>query len=84
MGLEVGLLQYEYNTLSQPPQQHSSHVSLVARPLLTPVAQELYRCERGIVTCRTCAHSRTVLRIEIVLAVRVAFSSAYSDEEVLT
>lgn len=80
MGLETCLLQY--NTLSQLPQQHSSHVSLVARPLLTPVAQELYRYESGIVMCRTCAHSRTVLRIEIVRC--CSCSSAYSDEEVLT
>jgi hypothetical protein len=41
-------------------------VTLVARPLLTPVAQKLCRCEHGLFTSRTCVHSRTLLRIEIV------------------
>jgi hypothetical protein len=39
---------------------------LVSRPLLTPVAQKLYRCELGLFASRTCDHSRTLFRIEIV------------------
>jgi hypothetical protein len=41
-------------------------VTLVARPLLTPVAQKLCGCEHGLFTSRTCVHSRILLSIEIV------------------
>jgi hypothetical protein len=40
--------------------------TLVARPLLTPVARKLWRCKHGVFATRTCVHSRTLLRIEIV------------------
>jgi hypothetical protein len=53
---------------------------VVTRPLLTPVAQKLHRCER-VLTSRTCVHSRTKLGIEIA-AVREAFSNAYPGKEV--
>jgi hypothetical protein len=56
-------------------------VTLVARLLLTPVAQELYRCEYGALMSRTCVHSATLLRILIFSAVREAFRSAYPDKE---
>jgi hypothetical protein len=42
-------------------EQRSS--TLGARPLLTPVAQKLCRCEHGVFTGRTCIHSRTLPRI---------------------
>jgi hypothetical protein len=41
-------------------------VNVVARPLLTPVAQKLCRCEHGVFTSITCVHSRTLPRIEAV------------------
>jgi hypothetical protein len=41
-------------------------IALLARPLLTPVARKLCRCKHGVSTSRTCLHSRTLLRIEIV------------------
>jgi hypothetical protein len=56
-------------------------VTLVARPLLMPVAQKLCRCDRGVFTTRTCVSFRKLLRVEIVL-LREAFSNAYTDKEV--
>jgi hypothetical protein len=41
-------------------------VTLVARPLLTPVAQKLCRREHGECTSRKCVNSHTLLRKEIV------------------
>jgi hypothetical protein len=36
------------NRLSQPPRDTRVKVTLVTRPLLTPVAQNLRRCEHGV------------------------------------
>jgi hypothetical protein len=54
------------NRLFQPPRDTRVKVTLVARPLHTPVAQKLCRCERGVFMNRTCVDSGTLLRIEIV------------------
>jgi hypothetical protein len=48
------------------PRDTQVKVILVNSPLLIPVAQKLCRCEHGVFTIRTCVHSRTLLRIEIV------------------
>jgi hypothetical protein len=48
------------------PRDTRVKVSLVARPLLTPVARKLCRYEHGVFISRTRVHSRTLLRIEIV------------------
>jgi hypothetical protein len=48
------------------PRDTRVKVTLVARPLLTSVTQKLCRCEHGVYASRTCVHSRTLLRIEIV------------------
>jgi hypothetical protein len=45
---------------------HRSQVTLVARPLLTPVAQNLCRPKHGVHATRRCVPSWTLLRIEIV------------------
>jgi hypothetical protein len=55
------------NRLSQPPRDTRVKATLVARPLLTPSAQKLCRCLHYVFTSRTCVHSRTLLRIQIVL-----------------
>jgi hypothetical protein len=47
-----------------------------------PVAQKLCRCERVVFKSRTCVHSRTLLRIEIVCCCCEEFSNAYPDKEV--
>jgi hypothetical protein len=47
------------------PRETRVKVTLVARPLLTSVAQKLCRCEHGVFTGRTCVHFRMSLRIEI-------------------
>jgi hypothetical protein len=47
------------NWLSQPPHDTRVKVTLVIRPLLTPVVQKLCRCEHGVFTSRACVHSRT-------------------------
>jgi hypothetical protein len=54
------------NRCSNLPRDTQVWVTLVARPLLTPVAQKLYKCEHGVFTSKTCVHSRTLLRIKIV------------------
>jgi hypothetical protein len=36
----------------------------VTRPLLEPLAQQLRKCEHGVLTSRTVAHSRTLLHTE--------------------
>jgi hypothetical protein len=54
-------------------------VTLVARALLTPDAQTLYGSKHGAFITRTCVHSPTLLRIEIVCCVREA-----SGKRVLT
>jgi hypothetical protein len=59
------------NRLFQPlpwhsSQGHSVKVTLVARPLLTPAAHKLCRCELGTFTSRTCVHSRKLFRFKIV------------------
>jgi hypothetical protein len=59
--------------LSQPPLDTRNKVTLVARPLLTPVAQKLSMCEHGLFTIRTCVHSGILLRIWIVSAGRDAY-----------
>jgi hypothetical protein len=41
-------------------------VTLAARLPLSPAAQKLCRCERDVITSRTCVRSRTSRRIEIV------------------
>jgi hypothetical protein len=56
-------------------------VTLVARPLLTPVAQKLCRCEH-VLTSRTCVHSRTFFTLKSFAAVREAFSNAKPEKEV--
>jgi hypothetical protein len=74
-----------YNRSSQhPPLHHDTlvKVTLVARPLLTPVAQKLCRCEHYVFTSGTCAHSRKLIRVEIVCCCSEAFSSSYPDTEV--
>jgi hypothetical protein len=38
-------------------------VTPVARPLITPVAQKLSMCERGVFTSRICVHSRSLLLV---------------------
>jgi hypothetical protein len=55
------------NTLSQPHRETRAKVKviLVARPLLTPVAQKLCRCKHGVFTSRTCVHTRISVRIGI-------------------
>jgi hypothetical protein len=57
-------------------------VTVVARPLFTPVAQKLCRCEHGVFTIRTCVHSRTLLLIAVFSNVRETFSNPYPDKEV--
>jgi hypothetical protein len=54
------------NTLPTSPRDTRVKVTLFPRPLLKPVTQKLCRCEHGVFTSRTCVHSRTLLRIEIV------------------
>jgi hypothetical protein len=39
--------------------------TLVARLLPSAIAQKLWRYEQGVFMCRTCFHSRTLIRIEI-------------------
>jgi hypothetical protein len=41
-------------------------IAHVTRPLFTPVAKKLGRCKHRVFTSRTCVHSGTLLRIEIV------------------
>jgi hypothetical protein len=71
------------NRLSQPsPVTLEKKITLVARPLITPVAQKLCRCEYGVFTNRTSVHYRTLLASKSFAAVREAFSNTYSDKEV--
>jgi hypothetical protein len=67
---------------SQHPRDTRVKVIIVARPLLTPVAQNLYRCEHGVLRSRTYVHSRTLLLTKIFRAVREAFNNGYPDKEV--
>jgi hypothetical protein len=53
-------------------------VTLVARPLLTPVAQTLCRYEYGLFTSNTCVHFESKSFADI----REAFNNAYPDKEV--
>jgi hypothetical protein len=57
-------------------------VTLIARPLITPVAQKLCWCKHGVFTSRTCIHSQTLITWKSSAAVREAFSNAYPDKEV--
>jgi hypothetical protein len=54
------------NRLPNIPRDTRVKVTLVARLLLMPVARKLCRCEHDVFTSRTCAHSRTLVCIEIV------------------
>jgi hypothetical protein len=55
-------------TLSPNPSRDTQvKVTLVARPLLSIVAQELCRCEHGVFTNRTSIHSRTLLNQNCLL-----------------
>jgi hypothetical protein len=51
--------------------------TLVARPLLTPVAQKLCRGGHVIFTSRTCVYSRALLHIEIVCCCLWIISSVF-------
>jgi hypothetical protein len=59
------LLVFTAAIIRYSPPLHWVKATLVARPLLTPVAQKLCRWEHGVFTSRTCVHSRTLLSIEI-------------------
>jgi hypothetical protein len=50
-----------YNRRSQRPPWHSSQVTLIVRPLLTSLAQEVCRYGSGVFMSRVCDHSRTLL-----------------------
>jgi hypothetical protein len=56
-------------------------VILVARPLLTPAAQKLCRCEHSVLKSRTCIHPRTYFASKSFAGVCEPFSNAYSDKE---
>jgi hypothetical protein len=38
-------------------------VTVVDRPVLTPVAEKLWTCEHGVFASRMCFHSRTLLAV---------------------
>jgi hypothetical protein len=57
-------------------------VTLVARPLLTPVAQKLCRCEHGVFTTKRMFILEHYFAPKSSAAVREAFSNAYPDKEV--
>jgi hypothetical protein len=46
---------------SNLPRNTRVKIILVARPLFTPVAQNLSRCELGVFTSRTCVHSHSII-----------------------
>jgi hypothetical protein len=54
----------------------------VARPLLTPVAQKLCKCERGVFASRTVSILEHYFASKSFAAVREAVSNAYPDKEV--
>jgi hypothetical protein len=60
-------------------------VTLVARPLLTPVAHKVRGCVHGVFTNRTCTHFQTLLRIDVIMLLLVKHSteqtSANTDPE---
>jgi hypothetical protein len=68
------VLRYKNKIISRSPRVILSNlflgtrvkVTLVARPLLTPVSQKLCRCKHCVFKSRTCVRSRTLLRIEII------------------
>lgn len=57
-------------------------VTLVARPLLTQVAQKLCIWKHGVMPSRTCVLSRTSLDIVIICCCSWAFSNASPFKEV--
>jgi hypothetical protein len=61
------------------PRDTRVKVTLVTRPLLTPVARKLCRCEYYVFTSRTCVQYRTS---KSFAAVHEPFSNAYPDKEV--
>jgi len=48
------------------PRVTELQITIVARPLLTPVVQRLWRCGHGTFKSRTCVDFRLFLGIEII------------------
>jgi hypothetical protein len=69
--------------VSQSPRDTRLKVTQVARPLLTPVALKLCRCEHGVFTSRACVILEHSFSWTSFAAVREAIKSAYPDKEVL-
>jgi hypothetical protein len=67
-GTEINQKQVHPRVVDSPNDTRNTRVkvTLVARPLLTLAARKLCMCEHGVFTSRTCVHSRTLLRTEIV------------------
>jgi hypothetical protein len=66
--------QVHHRVIDSPNLPRDSRVKItpVARPLLTPVAKKLRRCEHGVFTSRTCVHSRNHLLLFVKhLAMRI-------------
>jgi hypothetical protein len=70
------------NTLPASPCGTRFKITLVARTLLTSVAQWLCWCEHGVLTSRTCVPSSALFAPKSLAAVRGAFRCVYRDEEV--
>jgi hypothetical protein len=68
-GMKLNQKQVHPRVIDSPnlPRDTRDNITLVAIPLLTSVAQKLYKCRHDVFTSRKRAHSRTLLRIEILL-----------------
>jgi hypothetical protein len=70
------------NRLSKHPRGIRVKVTLVARPLLTQVAQKLCTCEHDVFMSKTCVCSRKLLRIKTVCCCSRSIKHAYFYKEV--
>lgn len=67
-----------------PRRETRVKISLVARPLLTKVAQKLCRCEHWVFTSRKCVILERYFASKSFAVVREAFTNACPDNEVPT
>jgi hypothetical protein len=65
------------------PRDDRVKVTLTARPMLMPVAQNLWNCEHGVFTRRMCVRSRTFLASKFSSVFHEEFRNTYTDNRVL-